>query len=41
MAYLATNHALPHHEVYADVRNKPQPMRVAPMPFVPHRYFRG
>ena len=41
MAYLATNHALPHHEVYADVRNKPQPMRVSPMPFVPHRYFRG
>ena len=41
MAYLATNHALPHHEVYADVRSKPQPMRVSPMPFTPHRYFRG
>jgi aminomethyltransferase len=41
MAYLATNHALPHHEVYADVRGKPQPMRVSPMPFTPHRYFRG
>jgi aminomethyltransferase len=41
MAYLAANHALPSHEVYADVRGKPQPMRVAPMPFAPHRYFRG
>jgi aminomethyltransferase len=41
MAYLAANHALPHHEVYAEVRGKRQPMRVAPMPFTPHRYFRG
>ena len=41
MAYLAANHALPHHEVYADVRGKRQPMRVSAMPFVPHRYFRG
>ena len=41
MAYLATNHALPHHEVYAEVRGKRQPMRVSPMPFAPHRYFRG
>ena len=41
MAYLAVNHALPHHEVYAEVRGKRQPMRVSPMPFVPHRYFRG
>ena len=41
MAYLAANHALPNHEVYADVRGKPQPMRVAGMPFAPHRYFRG
>ena len=40
MAYLASNHALPHHEVYAEVRGKRQPMRVAPMPFVPHRYKR-
>jgi len=38
MAYLAANHALPNHEVHADVRNKKQPMRVATMPFVPHRY---
>ncbi len=41
MAYLAANHALPNHEVYAEVRGKRQPMRVTPMPFVPHRYFRG
>ena len=41
MAYLPTNHALPHHEVYAQVRGKPQPMRVAPLPFTPHRYVRG
>ena len=41
MAYLATNHTQLSHEVYADVRNKPQPMRVTTMPFAPHRYFRG
>jgi aminomethyltransferase len=41
MAYLASNHALPHHEVYAEVRGKRQPMRVTAMPFTPHRYVRG
>ena len=41
MAYLAANHALPQHEVYAEVRGKRQPMRVRTMPFAPHRYFRG
>ena len=41
MAYLAANHALPNHEVYAEVRGKRQPMRVTALPFVPHRYFRG
>ena len=41
MAYLAANHALPNHEVYAEVRGKRQPMRVCPMPFAPHRYARG
>jgi aminomethyltransferase len=41
MAYLAANHALPNHEVYADVRGKPQPMRVTTMPFTPNHYFRG
>jgi aminomethyltransferase len=40
MAYLAANHALPSHEVYADVRGKRLPMRVSPMPFTPHRYKR-
>ena len=41
MAYLAANHAIAGHEVYAEVRGSRQPMRVAPMPFVPHRYVRG
>ncbi len=41
MAYLAANHALPSHEVYAEVRGKRVPMRVSTMPFSPHRYFRG
>jgi aminomethyltransferase len=40
MAYLAANHALPSHEVQADVRGRSLPMRVSPMPFVPHRYKR-
>ena len=41
MAYLPADHALPHHEVYAEVRGKRLPMRVSPMPFVPTNYFRG
>ena len=41
MAYLPIDHARPQHEVYADVRGKAQPMRVTPMPFHPHRYYRG
>ncbi|NRF68527.1 glycine cleavage system aminomethyltransferase GcvT [Aquincola sp. S2] len=40
MAYLAANHAISHHEVYAEVRGKRLPMRVAAMPFTPHRYHR-
>jgi aminomethyltransferase len=28
-------------EVYAEVRGKRLPMRVAAMPFSPHRYHRG
>ncbi len=40
MAYLPQDHALPHHEVYAEVRGKRVPMRVSPMPFNPHRYVR-
>lgn len=41
MAYLAANHAIANHEVYAEVRGKRQPMRVAPLPFVPPGYHRG
>jgi aminomethyltransferase len=41
MAYLPANHGVPDHEVYAQVRGKNQPMRITPMPFVPHRYCRG
>jgi aminomethyltransferase len=41
MAYLPADHAVPHHEVYAEVRGKRLPMRVTPMPFNPHRYHRG
>ncbi len=41
MAYLAANHAIAGHEVYADVRGNAQPMRVAAMPFAPHRYHRA
>ncbi len=41
LAYLAANHALPNHEVYADVRGRKLPMRVGTLPFHPHRYVRG
>ncbi len=41
MACLPIDHALPHHEVYAEVRGKRLPMRVSPMPFNPHRYHRA
>jgi aminomethyltransferase len=41
MAYLAANHAIANHEVYAEVRGKRQPMRVTAMPFVPPGYYRG
>ena len=40
MAYLAINHGQVNAEVYAQVRGKPQPMRVRAMPFTPHRYAR-
>jgi len=40
MAYLPVDHALPQHEVYAEVRGRRLPMRVTPMPFHPHRYKR-
>ena len=41
MAYLPPDHALPRHEVFAEVRGKRLPMRVTAMPFNPHNYFRG
>jgi aminomethyltransferase len=41
MAYVGAEHARPQAEVWAEVRGQKQPMRVVPMPFVPHRYFRG
>ncbi len=40
MAYLPVDHSQAQHEVYAEVRGKRVPMRVTPMPFVPHRYKR-
>jgi aminomethyltransferase len=41
MAYLPVDHAGIAHEVQAEVRGKRLPMRVTPLPFAPHRYFRG
>jgi aminomethyltransferase len=41
MGYVGIEHAAPAHELYAEVRGKRVPMRVSPMPFNPHRYFRG
>jgi len=41
MAYLSADHALPHHEVYAEVRGKRVPMRVTALPFLTPRYHRG
>lgn len=41
MAYVAAAHAAPGTIVHAEVRGKRQPMRVATLPFTPHRYFRG
>ncbi|OYU00671.1 MAG: glycine cleavage system protein T [Burkholderiales bacterium PBB1] len=41
IAYLPSAHAAPDHTVYAEVRGKRLPMRVTPLPFVPHRYVRA
>jgi len=41
LAYVATALAAVDTRVSADVRGKLLPMQVAPMPFAPHRYFRG
>jgi len=41
MAYVPAASAAPGTLLDADVRGKRQPMRVAPLPFAPHHYFRG
>jgi aminomethyltransferase len=41
MAYVSSQYAKPQGELYAEVRGQRVPMRVTPMPFVPHRYHRG
>jgi aminomethyltransferase len=41
LAYVDIAHAAIGTPVHADVRGKRQPMQVAPLPFAPHRYFRG
>lgn len=41
MAYVRPDYAAPGTELFAMVRGKPVPMKVAAMPFVPPRYFRG
>ena len=41
MAWLETALAAPGTEVFAEVRGKRVPLRVAAMPFAPHRYHRG
>ena len=41
MGYIAANHAAVDTQVYALVRGKSLPCRVAAMPFVPQGYFRG
>jgi aminomethyltransferase len=40
MGYVAVNHSQPQGEVYVEVRRQRLPMRIVPMPFVPHRYRR-
>ena len=41
LGYVASEHAAVGTEVHALVRGKSVPMRVAPLPFVPNRYYRG
>ena len=40
MGYVPVNRAQPQGEVYVEVRRQRLPMRITPMPFVPHRYRR-
>lgn len=41
MAWITSEYALLGETVFAQVRGKALPMRISPMPFVPHRYFRS
>ena len=41
MAYVAMDHAAHGTHLEIEVRKKRLPAHIAPMPFVPHRYFRG
>ncbi len=41
MAYVASEHAAEGTELTLDVRGRRLDARVAPMPFVPHKYYRG
>jgi aminomethyltransferase len=41
MAYISNDHATEGNKVEIEVRNKRLPAEVVPMPFVPHRYYRG
>ncbi|HVJ51623.1 MAG TPA: glycine cleavage system aminomethyltransferase GcvT [Aliidongia sp.] len=41
MGYVVAAHAAPGTEVQLVVRGSLRPARIVPMPFVPHRYFRG
>jgi aminomethyltransferase len=41
LAYVAAAHAAAGTLVHADIRGKRQPMRIVPLPFTPHHYFRG
>lgn len=40
MAFVATEHAAPGTPLFIDVRGRKLAATVAPMPFIPHRYFR-
>ena len=41
LAYVPATQTAPGTRLDAEVRGKRQPMQVAPLPFAPHRYFRG
>jgi aminomethyltransferase len=41
MGYVASASAAPGTDLQVIVRDKALPARVAPLPFVPHRYHRG